>query len=229
MKFTAIILRIKSFWTAFALSIIAVSLFSDAPFCTSSHTPEAVEISALRPARENIDYVSSDDYSVFAAVLGQIRSPETIVVGELVVDVNPQLLLYLEHSNFSEDTAENFNLKNTEARRLRNEFDLNSQVNLLSREEEALLFPKGEGGWDRFYQTYPKARGIIYFSSAGFNKNKDEAIVRVKFQSGYWSERNDFYSLKKIDGKWSDRNRENKRESYYFKPASLKRIENFGK
>lgn len=175
--------------------------------CPMRDTPETIKLSELRPAEKNIAYVSSDDYAVYDAVLDRFFSTQTFVIGELVFDAdweNSQQYVRSEYFNLSDDARKNYRSNNREVRKLRYEFALPFKtVLLISREQEELLFPKGEGGWDRFYRTFPKARGIIYFSSVGFKKyNKNEAIVRVKYQSGDHSERRDFYVLKKIEGKW---------------------------
>lgn len=204
MKFNRFVSRITFFWTAFALSVFAVSMFTAVEFCPIPHNHETLEKSETRPAKNNIADVSTDNYAVYSAVLGQIRSAENFLVGEFVIDRDWHWAQYARPQNFylSDHAVKDYEVKNQEMRKLRNEFGLPPQISLLSREEEDLLFPKGEGGWDRFYQTHPKARGIIYFSNVGFNKNKDEALVRVRIQSGYWSERSGFYILKKIEDKW---------------------------
>ena len=206
MKFVGIILRIKSFWTAFALGVIFVSIFADATlFCTPSHKTKPVEISALRPAEKFIADLSSDDYAVYSAVLKQIRSSGTWgVVGELAVDAdwNDSQYVRSEHFNLSDHALNDYRLKNRVVRKLQSRYEFGNIATLLSADEEDRLFPKGGAGWDKFYREYPRARGIIYFSSVGFNKNKDEALVRVNFQSGYWGGGKDFYILKRVEGTW---------------------------
>jgi hypothetical protein len=206
MKFKQIILRPTALLAAFAGSVSAVSLFSVRPDfeCTAPVVKETRPVS-------NISFISGDDYAVFSAVLERIGSAETIVIGDQAIDPNWKDAPYIKRqdNNLSEYTVKDYQLKNREFRQISNKFTISSEVVLLSREEESRLFPKGEAGWEKFYRKYPKARGIIYFSSPGFNEKKDEALVRATFQSGFWGSSENFYFLKKLDGKWHVR-----KESY---------------
>jgi hypothetical protein len=214
MKFARIVLGIKSFWTAFALSLIFVIVFADRPFCPDPQT----ETGAFRSAAKSYNPLPPEDYAVFTAFLKQRPSfRETYVLGNTAFDAAPADALQIagKFHQLSNETLNDYVLKNRKPGTIENHFrirfeksqspsNLKSEfpVVLLSREEENEFFSKNEAGWDEFYEKYPGSGGIIHFSNVGFNAEKTEALVRVKYLCALCSGTETFYFLTKNGGQW---------------------------
>jgi hypothetical protein len=204
MKFARILLRIKSFWTAFALGIIFVAVFSDnvevSPILQ-------IETSPVRRTANPAKPVANEDYAVFSAVMEQhLSARETYIIGDEAFDEAPENAQNTNRgsSRESRETLNDYIAKNKEPRSLQNRFALKSQspVILFSREEKDEAFAKNEAGWDKFFEKYPQSSGIINFSNVGFNREKTEALVRVKYLCALCSGKETFYLLTKQGEQW---------------------------
>lgn len=160
--------------------------------------------------KDNFLPISDEEYAVFSAVLNNTEFDKVMVISDHTSEyfLNDTPDINRNYFNLAEDTIRNYQDKNRELYRLENKFTFKNKylmpekIVLLSQEEEDILFPKGEAGWDKFYQKYPKTNGLIYFSSVGFNYSKDEALVGVAYQCHNCYNYGKYYSLKKISGKW---------------------------
>lgn len=143
----------------------------------------------------------NEEYAVFSAVLAQIYRAQMVVISDRVSNPFPA-----EPDRFPEltgDTLSDYQKKNRTQQKLENKFTFNGPVILLSQEEENRLFPKGGAGWDEFYRQFPPAKGIVYLSNVGFNRRKDQALVRVTHQcGGFCDEYGSYYFLQKMKNNW---------------------------
>jgi len=79
-------------------------------------------------------------------------------------------------------------------------------VFLISQEEiNGIFFQEGDG-WERFYDDYPGAQGIMDISQVGFNPGLDQALVYAGNQSNYLAGAGFLYNLEKVGGGWMIRN-----------------------
>ncbi len=148
---------------------------------------------------------SDEEYEVYSSVLESLYFNEAVVVSDYTVNYSSNYGgdINRKYYDLTGDTINDFQYKNKKIYKLENKFKIAGKAFILSQEEENILFPKGGAGWDKFYQRFPKAKEIIYFSNVGFDQKKDEALVRVGYECGICGlERLGFYSLKKIKGKW---------------------------
>jgi len=78
---------------------------------------------------------------------------------------------------------------------------------LISQKEISGIFFEQEGdGWDRFYDNYRGAQGIMDISQAGFNPGFTRALVYAGDQSNYLAGVGFLYYLEKVGGSWNIRN-----------------------
>ena len=60
-----------------------------------------------------------------------------------------------------------------------------------------------EGGWDAFYETYPKTQGILSLSTIGFNAAANEAVFVARLQCGKRCGYRDIVFMRKVNGAWT--------------------------
>ncbi len=56
--------------------------------------------------------------------------------------------------------------------------------------------------WTSFHKKYPNSSGIRFFSNVGFNDRHDEAFVYAAKTCGGLCGGGEYFSLKKVNGKW---------------------------
>lgn len=146
---------------------------------------------------------SDEKYAVYSAILEKLDVGKTFIVSQhtskYFLNSNPA---YIPSYGLGADVINDYLSKNREIYRLEDKFTTTSKVLLLSKEEEDILFPKGEAGWGKFYRKYPEAKGLIYFSNVGFNFGKNQALVQAMYQCGNCRGNNDYFTLNKFEGKW---------------------------
>lgn len=98
-------------------------------------------------------------------------------------------------------TLEDYIAANGRDYKLENSFLLDAPVVLLTQSEFAEIFAD-ENGWERFYESYPESQGIMTLSRAGFNADRDQALVYAGNQRDYLAGRGNIILLAKRGGEW---------------------------
>ena len=80
------------------------------------------------------------------------------------------------------DILDNFVAENRHPHQLSNQFNVNIDYLLLSKDDLDRIFLKGDG-WSEFNISY-RGRGIIDFSRVGFNHEVNQALVYTSILSG---------------------------------------------
>ena len=108
----------------------------------------------------------------------------------------------------SEEALVDYKANREKPAKLTHRFSTKSQYVLLSKKAWEGIFKVGgsydyESGWKKYYEKYPKSRGYISFSRAGFNKSKSEAFLYFEHWCGSLCASGYFISLRKRAEKWS--------------------------
>jgi hypothetical protein len=106
---------------------------------------------------------------------------------DMMPDDGPRRMLQYIKENLGgavdRSTLEDFLAKNYHPQSLRGKLRLNVPVEYLSAADRRLMFSQ-EGGWQRFYETYPHSQGMITLSRVGFNPKTNQAIVYIGHAGG---------------------------------------------
>lgn len=195
IKINQLFIRLLVAAIAFVIGILFVLLINFAPQIVTTKSAEE-EIIAFSSDRDEV-------YAIYSIILDALGEKELFVVGEMTngdYSLNYPDDVWRRSFDLRDETVGDFKLKNLQKFKLTNEFPTKTQIYFLSLEEEKRLFPKGGAGWERFNQKFPQVKGIFYLSNVGFNKERTEALIQVTSQGQRSGE--DFYSLKKLGGKW---------------------------
>jgi len=104
----------------------------------------------------------------------------------------------------SEETIEDFLSRNSSTGPVSRTIPTELPQSFLSPAAEQMLFKsKHKDGWKTFYESYPKAGGIMAFSRVGFNKSRDQAILYSQISCGWLCGTGHYHLLKKDSGKWT--------------------------
>jgi hypothetical protein len=104
----------------------------------------------------------------------------------------------------SDDLWMDFDTQNQESIPVSSSFEVGVPVILISEEDVAKLFSTDDGGgWDRFYETFAGAQGIMELSRVGFNHAMDRALVYTGNQSHYLAGAGHLFLMEKRDGRWT--------------------------
>jgi len=152
----------------------------------------------------------NDEYAVYAAALtdfGGIGSCVVIANTSIhgrVEDLDNVLSFPIDDARYlSNDLITDFKSKNRHSHILAGHFPNNVNVTLLSESEHDRLFRGSiEGGWDAFYRKYPGANGITRLSRAGFNRQRDTALVYVSNVRNAEVGSGAYLMLAKKDDRW---------------------------
>jgi hypothetical protein len=102
----------------------------------------------------------------------------------------------------SPDTWQDFMDRNQQRYLLTGPFDIGVEVTFLSEEEWKEMF-RDHQGWDRFYERFPHAPGIVTLSRVGFNATRDQALVYVGNQRNQRIGAGYYVLLTLRDGEWT--------------------------
>ena len=160
----------------------------------------AVEMSEHSPVTVENTPVPGEDYDVYSAVLAEKYNNDVIVIGDCTSHFKADIPDW--EPPWTEDTAGDYWLKNKTNQKLSNFFNVRGLALMLSEKEENEIFQKAETGWKRFYQKYPTAKGIVYFSRVGYNLNHTQALVYFTHQSAKVAGEDGFIFLEKKKGVW---------------------------
>ena len=69
--------------------------------------------------------------------------------------------------------------------------------------EYAELLRAGGAGWKDLQANYPQAKGVFFFSRAGLNAARDEALVSISYTCGSLCAEGGVFWMVKQDGVWT--------------------------
>jgi hypothetical protein len=75
-------------------------------------------------------------------------------------------------------------------------------VEILVRTVRDSLFSVCPGGWPRFANKYPSARGYVTLSPVAFDPDRSEALVYTEEYCGFGCSQGTYAYLKRIGGRW---------------------------
>ena len=184
----------------------------------------AAHVFSYHTASLNRHSPSDEEYVVYAAVIERLfagnkvsfdtQSPVNLLVikDQTSVDRSGDRLLtknfsadvgdYVRQwaSALSQETIEDYRIKNNESHQLKDNFSLKVKHVLVQREELEQFLK--EGRWEEFYKKYPDSRGFISFSRVGFNREMNEALVYFEHWCGGLCGSGIYLQLKKEDEGW---------------------------
>lgn len=104
----------------------------------------------------------------------------------------------------SQSTLDDFRAKNQQLHKFADNLNLKVEHKLITEQEFSRLVPIKGGipDWSPFYNKYPDAAGVIYFSKVGFNRERTEALVQIGRGCGRGCGEGGFMFLTKVDGIW---------------------------
>jgi hypothetical protein len=158
-----------------------------------------------------------DEYAVLNALLAQtISGPDhkTFLIKEHTAIGGPAGDLHA-YAFLSEGAYSDFHTKNEKSYILDAKLTGIPAWTLLSKAAEDKLFPFAnitsitaetekqiEDSWKQFYRTYPGAHGILTFSRVGFNSDKSQAVVYMKYDGEGMNHYGEYFLLVRKGGSW---------------------------
>ncbi len=159
----------------------------------------------------NDSQITEEDYAVYSAIpMSKQYNSELIVVSDSTSHGLIANATNLSNKNYklSKDIINDYQSKDENNLKLKDNFSVQNKVLFLSEKEESQFFRKvQENGWVKFHKKYPKAKGIISFSRIGFNQEHTQALVSVSFGCGFLCGEGNFILLQKANGKWTIQNK----------------------
>lgn len=141
------------------------------------------------------DIFDANEYDVYSVALKEklvssAKDPATIIVFQktsksifLPVDTST-FYIKKQLPNFDETSVSDFLLKNSSEYYLDYKFSMDQKyVQFITEGEIDNLFPNG-GGWPEYFSRYSYSNGYFTVSKIGFNTNKNQAVVALKFSTG---------------------------------------------
>jgi hypothetical protein len=185
-------------------------------FLTLQARPQLQSVRQGQPA-EIATVQDSDEYAVWSILLVwryTYRNHQTFVIRDrTATDTNPRDLL--PYAYLSEEAFSDFKAKNKEQYRLENKLSVTTPCVFISKEKEDSLFPTAhitsidsnsieqmQNNWNQFYQQYPGMHGIVTFSRVGFNSDKSQAVVYVRYDGGIMTHRGEYFVFAHKNGSW---------------------------
>ena len=158
----------------------------------------------------------NDEYEVLSALLNEtyltgsyksivITNPTCCEVEDGYVRSGEWKIRYGDQLNpVSLDTLDDYAARNKNSLSLENKFNLKTKYEIVPYAEVEKIFPDGmpEEGWKVFYSKYPEANGYIRLSRVGFNKARDQAIVKTGWMRGPLHGEGNYVLLGKQNGSW---------------------------
>jgi hypothetical protein len=156
----------------------------------------------------------SDEYAVFSALIKDEFVKDDVkllVISDSTQFYDPDYLkstsseqriqdLKKEDASVAEDTLRDYEAKHIQPSTLKAKFDLPVKYILL---DEAKLGPEEEGARIMaFQEQYKDAGGMISLSKVGFNKDRNEALVRVAYVFCPLCRHSGKVLLRKVGGVW---------------------------
>jgi hypothetical protein len=172
----------------------------------------------LAQSRQTADQpnISAEEHAIYAAVIDKIFAGDKVSLDStvrmlVIVDQTmstPSALGVRKRLKrafspaISQETIENYVVKNAKSYQLTTSLDLKLKYTLVPKEKTDQIFKSGVNGWDEFYRQFPNSRGIISLSRAGFDSSGKQAIVYVAHSCGGLCGAGYYLSLVKKGNEW---------------------------
>jgi hypothetical protein len=191
------------------MALVAALLALIAAGCGAS---EGTTTSATSAPTAPQTTVTADEYDVYSALIQSVyiddTQPKQIVITTVNVDPNGSFGLAAPAiksfwPDLGDDIVGDFKAKNMSSSPLERAFALSAPYTLMSEQEMTSIFSSGATGWDKFYATYPDAKGLLALSRVGFNQAKDAAVLYTEYQSDLTAGGGYMVLMKKTDGRWT--------------------------
>jgi hypothetical protein len=161
----------------------------------------------LIPSSPDID-LEAEEYAVYSAVIAQmVGEPDQLVLREYTnldnLGEDPSSIIeYISESipNIDENLIRDFVDVNNGRDKLRDHFDLTSEIVFVDQEEYLQIF--SEGSWDAFYERYPDSNGVVVLSRIAFDRDFQHALVYVGHSFDFLGGAGQYVYLSKVDGSW---------------------------
>jgi len=152
--------------------------------------------------------VDPEEYALFSAMIdqnvtGYYQPGELVVIREQTTPGIDYLELALE-GPFDPPTelVEAYRLRNDQPYTLGLSFTLKQAYKLIPQSEYDGLLRTGSTDSADFATKYPQARGVFFFSRAGLNAARDEALVTMGYYCGSLCATGGMFLMVKENGVW---------------------------
>lgn len=186
--------------TIFGIRVLLILLGSFLTGCEEDKTNLVYELNEP-------DSLAAEVYEVYSVVIDdQFRAQEYIVLQqETDTSVHEEHCYRLSENQTNDlDTATigNYIRKNYNRYNLGADFDDDLQVKLITSEELKSYGLNSHEGWDNFHKNYPGARGVLYFTLPGFNKERTKGLLEYTWHTGMEEWEHYMVYLRKKEGEW---------------------------
>ena len=158
------------------------------------------------------DILESEEFSVYNVLINKKYAhdkTQLIVIQELTsgsktgFDRLDEGLKYVSEkiSGVEQEVFKDFSIKNSEAHRLQDKFNLKVK-HVIEREDELQAMMQTQDFWGAFYKKHPGAQGLITLSRVGFNNKIDQALVYIGNAGGSLGGAGFYVLLTKKEGIW---------------------------
>ena len=176
------------------LIICTLSACTLAPFSTPQPTPLVTDI-------------DPEEYALFSAMLDQNivgYDPDApVVIRDQTSPHIDELEFALKGSfDLPQELVQAYRLRNDQPYTLAPNFTLKRTYTLMPQAEYAALLRAGSTSGEDFQNKYPQAKGVFFFSRAGLNAARDEALVSVSYTCGSLCVEGGMFLMVKQDGVW---------------------------
>ena len=93
-------------------------------------------------------------------------------------------------------------MNNDQSYTLDTSFTLKGDYSLMPQAEYSELLRSGSTSSEGFQAKYPGARGVFFFSRAGLNAARDQALVSMSYYCGSMCAEGGVFLMVKEDGAW---------------------------
>ncbi|HNX55894.1 MAG TPA: hypothetical protein PLG33_02105 [Prolixibacteraceae bacterium] len=169
-----------------------------------------------RDSENKTDSIDRVDYQIYSLALSEVQpNSDFFVLDKLTTklrsiaeEVDKDYYPQLFKQNFPELSKTVFNdykKKNSTIVSLENKFEIISKtVKLISKDELDSIFSTQYGGenWSRFYNEFPKSKGLITLSRIGYNSCRTEAVLEISIIKESLNAEGWILLLKKENNSW---------------------------
>jgi hypothetical protein len=170
------------------------------PFPTPASTADAIEI---------------ETYQIYSTVLSELMFEDNSIVvlasDTYITDlddyggrVDPVNSIRRNVRGLEESTLESFVEVADESIPLKDRFDPDVNVELLTIEESRAIFAgRDDPLWKSFYRVFPESIGLHHISRVGLNTKMTQALLDLYWQGSRRGCSGDRYLLEKENGQWT--------------------------
>ena len=152
--------------------------------------------------------VDPEEYALFSAMIDQNvvgYNPDAPVVirDQTSPDIDELEFALKGPYDLPEELVEAYRLRNDQPYTLAPNFTPKRAYTLMPQAEYEELLRAGSTGWEEFETNYPQAKGVFFFSRAGLNAARDEALVSMSYTCGSLCAEGGVFLMVKQDGVWT--------------------------